>query len=37
MRLFILARVGLGVLDEAIPMPNEGCRMKKGNITVPMP
>src|SRR5688572_30858555 len=36
-RLLSLACAGLGVLDAAMPRLNDGCMMKKGNTTVPMP
>jgi hypothetical protein len=35
--LLILACVGLGVFDEAIPKPREGCKINSGNITVQIP
>ena len=37
MRLLSLACVGLGVLEEAIPSPNEGCMMRYGTSTLPIP
>jgi hypothetical protein len=37
MRLFTLAKAGLGALEEAMPSPNAGCITKYGNTTVTMP
>ena len=36
-RLFTLACVGLGVFDDIMPSPSEGCRRKNGKTTVAIP
>ena len=35
--LLILANVGLDVFEEAMPKPSEGCKTKRGKITVQIP